>query len=70
MRNRRGKSRLLTGPQACERLGVSRATLLKLIKSGEIPAMKLGPSKQAHLRIPEDGVVVFNETATTETTAS
>jgi excisionase family DNA binding protein len=51
-----GEGPVLTGPQACERLGVSRSTLLRLIKTGEIRAMKTADAKQSRWRIPEEAI--------------
>lgn len=35
------QSRVISVPQACQLLGISRSTLYKLIQIGEIPAFKL-----------------------------
>ena len=61
---------MLTGPQACERLGVSRDTLRKLIRDGELRAMKIGPAKQAHWKIPEDAIDEYIRRRVAETAAS
>lgn len=42
---------LLSTAQACGAIGKGRATLAKLIKSGEIEAHK-GLARNSHLRIP------------------
>lgn len=46
----------LTTPQACERLGISRETLRKLIKSGEIEATRTKPGRYGHLRIKSESI--------------
>ena len=61
---------MLTATQACERLGVSRETLRKLIKSGDLRAMKVGPGAHAHWRISEDALADYIRRRTDSATAS
>lgn len=46
----------LTAAQARSRIGVSRETLRKLIKDGELKAHKLGDARNSHYRIDEKDV--------------
>lgn len=41
-----GRCFLLTIPEAAERLSVSRTTLYKLIRTGELKALKFGRSRR------------------------
>ena len=46
--------KLLTASEACERLRIKDPkTLYKLIRSGELPAMKVGPGERSSYRISE-----------------
>ena len=46
--------KLLTASEACERLRIKDVkTLYKLIRSGDLPAMKVGPGDRASYRISE-----------------
>lgn len=48
---------MLKAADVCKTLGISRDTLLKLIKDGEFPgAMKATPGPTGHWRIPEQAV--------------
>jgi excisionase family DNA binding protein len=51
---------LLSTAQACGAIGKGRATLAKLIRKGEITAIK-GPSKNSHLRIPLSSIQAYLE---------
>lgn len=55
---------MLTAAQACERIGVSRDTLRKLIKTGQLKAMKTGPEPHAHWRISEEAIADYIEQRT------
>jgi excisionase family DNA binding protein len=50
---------ILTLPEACELLRISRRTMFRLLASGEVPGVKLGGSwrfsRDLLLRIIEDG---------------
>jgi excisionase family DNA binding protein len=46
-------SRLLSLPQAAERLGCSVGTLRRRIRAGDLAAVRLGPSDRHPLRIDE-----------------
>lgn len=53
-------SRLLTVAEAYERLGVSRDKLYELMRTGELPFVKLPPyTKQSGRRIEEAEVEAF-----------
>ena len=41
---------LLTVPEACETLRISRGTLYGLINKGKIPVVKMGPGKPSCVR--------------------
>ena len=45
---------LLTPAQVATRLGQSRASVYRKIAAGVIPAVRLGDSEYAPLRVPED----------------
>jgi excisionase family DNA binding protein len=64
------RASMLTATQTCERLGVSRETLRKLIKSGELRAMKIGPERAAHWRISEEAVADYIKRRTDQASAS
>lgn len=44
----------LSSKEARTRLGVSRDTIEKLIKSGDLKAIKIGNGRTGHYRISED----------------
>jgi excisionase family DNA binding protein len=44
---------LLTIPEVAERVRVSRSTIRRRIDAGEIPAVKLGSTPQAPVRVDE-----------------
>lgn len=44
-------SQLLTKDEAAKRLGVSRSTVDRLVRSRELPSVKLGGSRRAPRRI-------------------
>jgi excisionase family DNA binding protein len=46
----------LSSREARERMGVSRETLRKLIKTGELKASKVGDGRTSPLRIHEDDI--------------
>ena len=46
-------SRLLTVPEVADRLRVHRATVYRLIHSGELPAVKLASHGRSALRVRE-----------------
>jgi excisionase family DNA binding protein len=46
----------LTRAEACERLNVSRETLRKLIKSGELKAHKTSAGRTSPYRISEEAI--------------
>jgi predicted site-specific integrase-resolvase len=49
----------LSTAQACAKLGgISRWTLMGLIRSGDITAIK-GPAKNSHLHVPEESVNAY-----------
>lgn len=60
---------MLTATQACERLAVSRDTLRKLIKSGDLRAMKVGPGANAHWRISEEAIADYIRRRTDQASA-
>ncbi len=45
---------LLTVSQVAERLSLSTKQVRRRISSGHLPALKLGPEPQAHLRVDAD----------------
>lgn len=47
--------RLLKYPQACERAAISRSTLFRLLRSGQIQSVKIGSA----VRIPESALEDF-----------
>lgn len=52
-------ARLLTVPQAAERLAFSRATVHRLIRAGRLRAVRLGQGSP--WRVPEDAIGEFIE---------
>ncbi len=46
--------RLLTVAEVAERLGLSPMSVYRRVWAGEIPALKLGSTRRAALRIQED----------------
>ena len=54
---------MLTAAEAREQLGVSRETLRKLIKSGDLKATKTGGSRNSHYRLSEDDIADYIERA-------
>lgn len=54
---------MLTAAEARERLGVSRETLRKLIKSGDLKASKTGGSRNSHYRLTEEDIADYLERA-------
>ena len=51
----------LSAPEACEHLRISRETLTNLIKSGQLTAMKTGPSPKSRWRISVDSINEYIE---------
>ena len=49
----------LSRAEACKRLGVSRETFRKLIKTGELKAHKVGPGRNSPYRISEDEIAAY-----------
>lgn len=54
---------MLTAAQVRERLGISDDTLRKLIKTGQIPAIKVGTGTLGHWRITEEDLNDYIERA-------
>ena len=51
---------MLTAPEVCKELRISRDTLLKLIHQGEFPgAMKVPPGPTGHWRFPDGAVTDY-----------
>lgn len=50
----------LTMREVADRLGLSEATVRKIIKSGELPASRIGPSGKT-VRIAVDDLVTYME---------
>jgi excisionase family DNA binding protein len=48
----------LSAAQACGKLGISRWTLARLIKDGQIEAVK-GTARNSHLHIPEHSIDAY-----------
>jgi excisionase family DNA binding protein len=46
---------LLTIEEVCETLRQSKASVYRKIGAGELPAVRLGNSRSAHLRVPAEG---------------
>ena len=51
----------LTFKEACEHLRISHETLRKLIKDGEISALKAGAARNSHYRISIDSLNEYIE---------
>ena len=49
----------LSATEVCDRLRVSRDTLTKLIKSGDLKASKVGPHFNSHYRIKEEDLDAY-----------
>ena len=49
----------LTIAEAAERLGVSKKTIARRIKSGNIEAFKYGDGKTSPIRIPEESLQAY-----------
>lgn len=49
----------LTAAEARKRIGVSRETLRKAIKAGDLKAHKSGPARNSHYRISEEAVTEY-----------
>jgi excisionase family DNA binding protein len=47
---------LITREEACRRLAISKTTLHRMVNSGELELVKLGPSRQSASRIRASGV--------------
>jgi excisionase family DNA binding protein len=58
----------LSAAEARKRIGVSRETLRKLIKSGALTAHKSGTARNSHYRITEQAVAESLERQTVEAT--
>ena len=58
----------LSARQARERIGVSRETLRKLIRSGVLTAHKSGTAPNSHYRITEEAVADYLKRQTVEAT--
>lgn len=54
----------LSAAEACERLRVSRETLRKLIKSGQLRAHKVGDGRTSPYRISEEEASAYIERQT------
>jgi excisionase family DNA binding protein len=53
---------MLTSAEACERIGVNRNLLARLIRDGELDgAIKTGDAPNSHYRIPEEAVAAYLE---------
>ena len=52
---------MLTAEQVRERLGISQRTLFRLIRSGQLTAIKTGPGKNARIRVSEEALADFIE---------
>ena len=50
---------LLTVPEACKSLGISRATLYGFISQRKIPTVKFGPGRKAGVRLRPQDLVDF-----------
>ena len=61
---------MLTAEQVCDQLGISRETFRKLVRTGELRAMKTGPQEKAHWRISEEAVADYIRRRTDSATAS
>lgn len=51
----------LTAAEARKRLGVSRETLRKLIKSGQLKAHKVSDGRTSPYRVSEDEIAAYTE---------
>lgn len=56
----------LTAAEACERLGVSRETLRKLIKSGALKAHKVSDGRTSPYRISEEDAADYIDRQTVQ----
>jgi excisionase family DNA binding protein len=61
---------MLTAGQVCDQLGISRETFRKLVKRGELRAMKTGPQTNAHWRVSEEAVADYIRRRTEQASAS
>ena len=52
---------MLTAAQVRERLGISDDTLRRLIRTGQIPAIKVGAGAFGHWRITEEDLAAYIE---------
>jgi len=59
----------LTGQETMSRLKISRETLRKLIRSGELTAFKIGDGKTSDLRVTEESILAFIIRHTVKTSA-
>jgi excisionase family DNA binding protein len=50
---------MLTSAEARKRIGVNRNLLAKLIRDGELEAIKTGDAPNSHYRITEESVEAF-----------
>lgn len=60
----------LSANEACERLRISRDTLTKLIKSGDLRAHKVGSGRTSPYRISEAAISEYVERQTAQAAAS
>lgn len=51
----------LSTAQACGRLNISRDTLAKRIRNGELAAIKLGEARNSHVRISIASIEAYEE---------
>lgn len=58
----------LSAAEARERIGVSRETFRKLIKSGDLVAHKSGSAPNSHYRISEDALAEYLQRQTSAAT--
>jgi excisionase family DNA binding protein len=61
---------MLTAGQVCDQLGISRETFRKLVKRGDLRAMKTGPQVNAHWRISQEAVNDYINRRTDSASAS
>ena len=61
---------MLTNSQVRKRLGIGRAEFLRLVRTGELPAIRIGTAPNSPFRVSEEDLADFIERKTVQPVAS